>query len=76
MRLKKESKSPERKNFDDLLKPKPRLKHNTFEGWARLGFHVIKGEVAMKWNKKGKALFNEEQVEEEIFDLIDLFDHY
>lgn len=40
------------------------MKYHTYDKWNDLGYYVRKGEVAMRWNKKGIALFSEEQVEE------------
>lgn len=40
--------------------------YKTYDGWKALGYNVVKGEIAHKWNKKGKPLFNEEQVEQTI----------
>ena len=40
------------------------MKYYTYDKWNDLGYYVRKGEVAMRWNKKGIALFSEDQVEE------------
>lgn len=37
--------------------------YKTYDGWKVLEYNVMSGEIAHKWNKKGKPLFNEEQVE-------------
>lgn len=40
------------------------MKYYTYDKWNALGYYVRKNERAMKWNKKGVALFSEKQVEE------------
>lgn len=40
------------------------MRYYTYNKWNDLGYYVRKGEVAMRWNKKGIALFSEDQVEE------------
>ena len=43
--------------------------YKTYESWKRQGYYVMKGETAFKWDKKGRPLFNEDQVEMNIYDL-------
>ena len=37
--------------------------YKTYGQWRIEDYRVMVGEIAHKWNKKGEALFNEEQVE-------------
>lgn len=40
------------------------MKYYTYDKWNDMGYYVRKGEIAMRWNKKGIALFSEDQVEQ------------
>jgi hypothetical protein len=42
--------------------------HKTYEGWKKERCHVVRGEKSHKRNKDGKALFSEDQVEEDMED--------
>jgi hypothetical protein len=44
------------------------MRYYTYDKWNDMGYYVRKGEIAMRWNKKGVALFSEKQVEEKIID--------
>jgi hypothetical protein len=50
------------------------LDYKTYEGWQRKNFQVIKGSVAIKWDKKVNSLFSFEQIEP--FDLYEDEDEY
>jgi len=41
------------------------MRFATFDQWKSVGFHVLEGAKSYKRNKKGQAVFAENQVEED-----------
>ena len=49
------------------------MRYKTYEQWKKEGYFVMKGEKSHKRNKKGVAVFSEEQIDC-VLDDIDCYD--